>query len=102
MFLEFLGCLFYISLVILAELKRREDIRSKYFSAPFSKLDSSTHPIEEDNLFTDDMTEFEKAVAFVNSGRYHYTDAAVIIIFLLLIGLEAGSLWSVQASYQGR
>lgn len=102
MFLEFLGCLFYIGLVILSELKRRKDIRGRHFSPSLSKLDSSTELEDEHDLLTDDMTDFEKAVAFVNSGRYHYTDAAVIVISSFVIWLETGSLWFVQASHQGR
>lgn len=81
MFLEFLGCLFYIGLVILAELKRRKDAQGTYFYPSFSEVDASTKPMDGSNLYTDNMSEFEKAVTFVNSGRYHYTDVAVIIQF---------------------
>lgn len=103
MILDFLGCLFYIGLVILAELKRRRDAQSTRFYPSFSELDCSTESVGNSDLFTDDMSEFEKAVTFVNSGRYHYTDVAVIVLFLLLlITVEVGSLWIVQASHQGK
>ena len=48
-----------------------------YRSPSFQLLANSSSQAIENDLFTEDMSEFEKATAFVNAGRYPYSDAAV-------------------------
>ena len=65
MFLSWIGCLVWLYLLFLA-------IRRKKMG-----VNTSGRAILKDELFTEDMSEFERAAAVVSSGKYHMSDAAV-------------------------
>ena len=65
MLLSWLGCLVWLYLLFIA-------IRRKKIG-----VNTSGKAILEEELFTEDMSEFERAAAVVSSGKYHMSDAAV-------------------------
>lgn len=67
MFLSWIGCFIWIYLLFLA-VKRKN-----------SEVNSSRSDISLDELFTEDMSEFEMAAAVVSSGKYQLSDAAVFV-----------------------
>lgn len=67
MILSWLGCFIWLYLLFLA-------IRRKRLGVQANRGD-----VLEDDVLTDDMSEFERAAAVVSSGKYYISDAAVIL-----------------------